>query len=75
MPKLPRIPSFLVLRVLLRAGFYVYHQTGSHAQLRSVYKPRLRLTVPVGKRDLAPKTLKTIIKQADLSIDQFLKLL
>jgi len=37
--------------------------------------PNLRITVPFHKKDLSPKTLKSIIKQAGITIDDFLKLL
>ena len=75
MPKLPRIPSLLVLRALKRAGFYVYHQTGSHIQLRHPVHKDLRTTVPSHKKDIAPKTLKTIIKQSGLTVEEFIDLL
>ncbi|MDP2677003.1 MAG: type II toxin-antitoxin system HicA family toxin [bacterium] len=75
MAKLPRIPSLLVIRALKRGRFYEYHQSGSHIQLRNVDKPALRVTIPFHRKDLTPKTLKSIIKQAGLSIDEFLKLI
>lgn len=75
MPKLPRIPSTLVIRALKRARFYEFHQSGSHIQLRHFEKSELRVTIPFHRRDLTPKTLKSIIKQSGLSIDEFLKLL
>lgn len=75
MPKLPRIPSLLVIRALKRARFYEFHQSGSHIQLRHLDKPGLRVTIPFHRKDLTPKTLKSIIKQAELTIDGFLKLL
>lgn len=75
MPKLPRIPSSLVLQALRRANFYIYNQTGSHVQLRHPVKRHLRITIPYSKKDLAPKTLKTIIKQAELTVEEFIKLL
>lgn len=75
MPKLPRIPSTLVIRALKRARFYEFHQSGSHIQLRHFDKPTLRVTIPFHHKDLTPKTLKSIIKQAGLNIDEFLKLL
>lgn len=75
MSKLPRIPSSLALQALKRAGFYVYHQTGSHIQLRHYTKHNLRVTIPSSKRELAPKTLKTIIKQSDLTVQKFIELL
>ena len=75
MPKLPRIPAALVIGALKRAHFYIYHQSGSHVQLRHPEKSELRITIPFQRRDLVPKTLKSIIKQADLSIEEFIKLL
>ncbi|MAG12228.1 hypothetical protein CL630_00235 [bacterium] len=75
MPKLPRIPSSLVLKTLKRAGFYEYHQTGSHVQLRHFVYKNLRITIPVSRKELTPKTLKTIIKQADLTVEEFIDLL
>jgi len=44
-------------------------------QLRHPIYKSLRITIPVRKKDLAPKTLKTIIKQAGLTIEEFIKLL
>jgi len=75
LPKLPRIPSALVIRVLKRAGFYEYHQSGSHVQLRHSIKKELRVTIPFHRKELTPKTLKSIIKQADLTVDKFIELL
>ncbi|MDO8516091.1 MAG: type II toxin-antitoxin system HicA family toxin [bacterium] len=74
-PKLPRIPASLVIRVLKRAHFYIFHQSGSHIQLRHMSNPRLRITIPFHRKDLAPKTLKSIIKQAGMTVDEFIKLL
>ena len=34
MPKLPRVTAKRVLRALLKEGFYIHHQTGSHVNLR-----------------------------------------
>jgi len=74
-PKLPRIPSILVIRALKRARFYEYHATGSHIQLRHPEKQSLRITIPFHRKDLTPKTLKSIIKQAGLTVDQFIQFL
>ena len=75
MAKLPRIPSSLVIRALKRARFYEYHTAGSHVQLRHPDNPKLRVTIPFHREDLAPKTLKSIIEQASLTVDEFLNLL
>ncbi len=75
MAKLPRIPSLLVIKALKRAGFYEHHSSGGHIQLRHFRKPYLRITIPFHRKDLNPKTLKSIIAQAELTIDEFMKLL
>ncbi|MGH7223990.1 MAG: type II toxin-antitoxin system HicA family toxin [Gemmataceae bacterium] len=63
------------MRALERAGFYVHHVTGSHARLFHRTKPNLRVTVPIHNRDLPIPTLKNIIRQSGLSLDEFLRLL
>jgi len=75
MPKLPRVNSRKLLAALLRAGFYVHHQTGSHANLRHRQKTHLHVVVPRHNRDLAPKTIKSIVVQAELTVEEFISLL
>ncbi|KKT90643.1 MAG: hypothetical protein UW91_C0052G0014 [Parcubacteria group bacterium GW2011_GWF2_45_11] len=75
MSKLPRIPSILVIRALKRARFYEFHQSGSHIQLRHFANRSLRVTVPFHRKDLTPKTLKAIITQSGLTVEEFLTLL
>lgn len=73
--KLPILKPKQVLRALERAGFYIHHQTGSHARLLERRRPELRVTVPVHNRDLPAPLLQRILKQAGLSAQQFLDLL
>jgi predicted RNA binding protein YcfA (HicA-like mRNA interferase family) len=75
MPKLPRITSRRLIRALLRAGFYVHHQTGSHMNLRHHEKSHLHVVVPQHTGDLAPKTLKSIVIQAEMTVEEFVALL
>ena len=75
MAKLPRIPSALVIRALKRAHFYEYHRSGSHVQLRHPHDSSLRVTIPFQRKDLSPKTLKSILRQANLPVDEFIDLL
>jgi predicted RNA binding protein YcfA (HicA-like mRNA interferase family) len=75
MPRLPRIGSRLLLQVPVRAGFYIHHQTGSHANLRHPEKDHLHVVVPRHRGDLAPKTLKSIIIQAEMTVEKFVELL
>jgi len=72
MPKLPSVRPHEVVRALEGIGFYKVRQRGSHLQLK---RGNLLVTIPVHSEDLNPGTLRSIIRQAKLSIDEFLKLL
>ena len=73
---LPLLKPRLILRALLRAGFYVHHQSGSHAQLRHANKTHLRVTVPRHDRfDIPRQVLRSILRQAELSVEEFLEVL
>ena len=65
----------MVIRTLLRAGFVIHHQRGSHVQLRHPSKPKLRVTIPNHARfDLPPSILASILAQAELTSEAFLRL-
>ena len=73
---LPVLKPKEVLRVRLKAGFEIHHQTGSHAQLRHTQKGHLRVTVLRHDRfDLSMPVLKSILRQAELTVEEFLELL
>lgn len=64
-----------VLRALERAGFRVERVTGSHHVLR---RPGggAKVIVPLhGAHDLPPGTLRSIISQTGLSVEEFMRLL
>lgn len=76
MAKLPALKPKKVLKTLMGAGFYIYHQKGSHIQLRHDQKLHLRVTIPYHSHfDLPPSVIHNILKQAEISKDGFLKLL
>jgi len=70
--KLPVLKPKKVIRVLERSGFEVHHTSGSHYILK---REKLRVTVPYHNKDLKPGTLKSIIEQAGLTVEEFLELL
>ena len=72
---LPVLTATKVLQALLRGGFYVVRQIGSHVQLRHPKDPRVLVTVARHGRDITRSTLSSILKQARLSTSEFLKLL
>jgi predicted RNA binding protein YcfA (HicA-like mRNA interferase family) len=73
--RLPACTGLDVLRALERGGFYVHHVKGSHHSLRHPERPELRVVVPVHRKDLAPGTIRSIIKQCQLTEEEFIKLL
>lgn len=76
MSRLPVLKPRRVLRALERAGFVVHHQRGSHAQLRHPSKPHLHVTIPRHDRfDMPRSVLRSILRQAELSEEEFLELL
>jgi predicted RNA binding protein YcfA (HicA-like mRNA interferase family) len=73
MSKLPRISGQRCIKALERAGFYVLRQKGSHVILRRGV-PFAEVVVPTHK-ELDRGTLRAIIRQAGLSVDEFMELL
>lgn len=67
--KLPRdISGGDAVKALRRLGFTVVRQEGSHIRLT---KGGLHVTVP-NHRTLLPKTLQSVIKQAGVSLGEFM---
>ncbi len=76
MSRLPVLKSKKVLKTLLRAGFYIHHQRGSHIQLRHSSKSHLRITIPSHTHfDLPAAVISSILKQAEISKKEFINLL
>lgn len=73
MTKLPRIAGRDCIRALERAGFYRKRQTGSHVVMRRD-EPFAQVVVP-DHDELDRGTLRAIIRQAGLSLEDFLELL
>jgi len=66
MNRLPSITPKKLLRVLRKNGFFTHHQVGSHLVLKNPKNPNKRVTLPMHNKDLKPKTLLSILKQAGL---------
>lgn len=71
MSKQPVLKAKELIRALLKAGFFIHHQKGSHVQLQHVEKKHLRITVPFhGRFDLPREVVISILKQAELSKEE-----
>ena len=75
MTALPAVLPEAVIRALERAGFVVERVKGSHHALKHPDKPHLHVTVAFHKREVPRGTLRSIIRQAGLTTDEFLALL
>ncbi len=73
MSGLPRISGRECIKALSKAGFYVRRQEGSHMILRRD-EPLTQVVVPDHK-ELDRGTLRAIIRQAGLSVDELVRLL
>ena len=74
-PRQPRISGKDVVATLRRAGFFLVYIEGSHHYLEPSEGGAL-VTVPVHtNKILKPKTLKSIMNQAGLNIQEFKELL
>lgn len=73
MAKLPVLSAREGIAALEKAGFHVVRQTGSHITLRHD-DLGVRVTVP-NHKELKKGMLRAIIRQAGMTVDEFVDLL
>jgi predicted RNA binding protein YcfA (HicA-like mRNA interferase family) len=71
MPKLPRVSGADVIRALGRLGFKKVRQRGSHVVLKRTGADGVTGCVVPMHPELATGTLRGILKQAGVSVEQF----
>lgn len=74
MSQLPRVTGREVVKALRKLGYEQDRQRGSHILLRQIAYPHRRLTVP-DHAEVAKGTLRAIIRQAGLTVEEFKALL
>lgn len=74
MSVLPRISGREVVAALSKAGYKRDRQKGSHIVLRQTDHPHRRIVVP-DHSEVAKGTLRAIIKQTGLTVEEFKELL
>jgi len=72
--KLPVASGQELCKALKKIGYDIDHQTGSHIILRNINAPYRRLTVP-NHPELAKGTLKSILRQAGLTVEELISLM
>jgi predicted RNA binding protein YcfA (HicA-like mRNA interferase family) len=72
--KLPRVTADKVIKVLVRAGFILVRQSGSHKIYKNTEGKRVTVPYHSGKT-LHPKVLRSILRDADLTVERFKELM
>ena len=72
--KLPVVSGADAVKAFEKAGYQFDDQHGSHMILRRSTPPHRRLSVP-NHRELAKGTLRALIREAGLTVDEFARLL
>jgi predicted RNA binding protein YcfA (HicA-like mRNA interferase family) len=73
MPKMPRISSREAIRALERLGFEQVRQTGSHVVMKKeTEEGEIGCVVPM-HRELKVGTLSGILKQAQVTVEEFIE--
>lgn len=82
MPRLPRVTAIETIRALERLGFVQSRQKGSHIILKKQIivgeaeereLVEIGCVVPLHRKTLAVGTLSSILKQANISVEEFLQ--
>lgn len=72
--KLPVISGADAVKAFRRIGYEFDQQEGSHIIIRHHLPPHRRLSIP-NHKELAKGTLRALIRQAGLTVEEFSKLL
>ncbi|TFH49212.1 MAG: type II toxin-antitoxin system HicA family toxin [Methanothrix sp.] len=70
--KLPRVSASETIRARELAGFFLARQSGSHRIYKNAEGRRATVPYHSGK-ELHPKLLKSILRDADLTVEEFLE--
>jgi len=73
MSKFPLLPARKVINAMIRLGYFIDHQKGSHVVLKR--NDRQRTVVIPDLNELDRGTLKAILKQSGIEIEELLSVL
>lgn len=72
--KLPVVSGAQAVKAFRKLGYEIDEQHGSHMIIRNSEPPHRRLSVP-NHKELAKDTLRALIREAGLTVDEFAVLL
>ncbi|MCX6672774.1 MAG: type II toxin-antitoxin system HicA family toxin, partial [Methanothrix sp.] len=70
----PRVSASEAIRALEKAGYFLVRQSGSHRIYKNAEGRRATVPYHSGK-ELHPKIFRSILRDADLTADEFLELM
>jgi predicted RNA binding protein YcfA (HicA-like mRNA interferase family) len=75
-PRMLRVTGRQAGKAFLQAGWYLHHSRGSHFYYKHLDHPGKQITLATYAGEVIPhKALKSILEQAELSVEDFMKLL
>ena len=75
MAKLPLLSARNIIKALSKAGFQQVSQKGSHIKLKRKESDKTWIVIVPNFNEIPTGTLRSIIRQSGLDIEEFLKLL
>jgi len=75
MKRLPVVSGNKVVKALQKKGFLVVHQRGSHVKLKKTEGDKVYIAIVPMHRELAKGTLKSILRQANITAEELYELL
>lgn len=72
---LPLVSGRRVIKALTKAGFLVAGRKGSHVRLKKKVDDRVFVVIVPDHAELARGTLKSILRQANMTREEFLRIL
>jgi len=73
MPKVPQLSGEEIIRILEKLGFVKLRQKGSHVSLKKQTPSGAVGCVVPNHKEVAAGTLRGILKQAGITLDEFIK--
>ncbi len=74
MPPVPLIATRDAIKAFEKLGYETNHQTGSHIIMRRRQPPHVHLSIP-NRRELPRGTLRSLIRAAGMTVEEFIQLL
>lgn len=75
MKRLPVVSGNKVVKALQKKGFLIVHQRGSHVKLKKTEGDKVYIAIVPMHRELAKGTLKSILRQANIAVEELYELL